>query len=71
MRQKYIKLFILIKNNYFNLVIKTIKLLLRLIVIKKTCPEQWAKISHLDNECKNKAVKEEVKGNRWYHLTNQ
>ena len=43
-------------------VIKTLKLLLRLIVIKKNCPDQWSKISQLDGECKNDAVKEEVKG---------
>lgn len=42
-------------------IIKTLKLLLRLIVIKKNCPDQWSKISQLDGECKNDAVKEEVK----------
>ena len=32
-------------------------------MIKKNCPDQWSKISQLDGECKNDAVKEEVKGN--------
>ena len=31
-------------------------------MIKKNCPDQWSKISQLDGECKNDAVKEEVKG---------
>ena len=43
-------------------VIKTMKLLLRILIIKKTCPKQWAKIRQLDGECNNRSVRLDVKG---------
>ena len=38
------------------------KLLLRILIIKKTCPKQWARIRQLDGECNNRSVRLDVKG---------
>ena len=53
-------------------VIKTMKLLLRILIIKKHCPAQWAKIRQLDGECNNRSVRLDVKGEHFcfdFHYT--
>ena len=44
------------------------KLLLRILIIKKTCPKQWARIRQLDGECNNRSVRLDVKGFDGYLL---
>jgi hypothetical protein len=45
----------------FIKIIKTCKGIMRLLIIKKTHPDQWRRIIQLDGTCNNKDVLEDVK----------